>query len=135
MQTISVMDAMCRFPYCLPMTSPLSTSQIDVMSEGSRQSDAGLRLDGVRLRRELRLRGATAGRVAELAEVSPNTLTRAMAGEPITVSSLRAIVRALASLPVLVGVGELLATETRNAAVLGAAAFMESSSAAVDLQT
>lgn len=113
------------------MTSPLSTRQLDTASA----PDPGLRLDGARLRRELRRRGVSASHVAQLASVSPNTLTRALAGERITVGSLREIARALQGLPVLPGADELLVVETRNAAVPTTAAFMENSSGAAELRT
>jgi len=117
------------------MTSQLSSSQPGVVSVASQQRDVGVRLDGNRFRRELHLRGVTAGDIAQLAGVSPNTLSRCLAGEPITIGTLRNIVRTLASLPVLQGVDELLAAGTRNAAVVGTAAFAEDRSGAADLRT
>jgi transcriptional regulator with XRE-family HTH domain len=97
--------------------------------------DASLRLDAARFRRELAIRGISAGTVARVAGVAPNTITRCANGAPISIGTLRAIARALQSLPVLQGVDQLLAVETRNAAVLGTAAFAENSNAAADLQT
>jgi predicted transcriptional regulator len=69
------------------------------------------RLDGARFRHELRVRGVTAGAVAKVARVSPNTLTRCIAGAPIRESTLREVIRALMSLPVMRG-SELVAPET-----------------------
>jgi hypothetical protein len=74
----------------------------------SERRDAGLRLDPARFRRELRIRGATAGAVARAAHVSPNTLTRCRNGAPISERTLREIVRVLVAMPVLHGAGELL---------------------------
>jgi transcriptional regulator with XRE-family HTH domain len=90
--------------------------------------DAVLRLDAARFRRELYIRGITAGTVARVAGVAPNTVSRILAGAPISIGTLRAIAKALDSLPVLHGVDELLAVETtRNAAVPATAAFEEES--------
>lgn len=83
----------------------------------------GLRLDGARFQRELYVRGVTAGTVARVARVSPNTITRCLSGAPISERTLRDIVGALHSLPVLLGAGDLLASETRNAAADGATAL------------
>jgi hypothetical protein len=63
--------------------------------------DTGLRLDGARLRRELYIRGCTAATIARLATLSPNTLTRCLAGDAIRQQTLRELVRALATMPVL----------------------------------
>jgi hypothetical protein len=101
------------FPYGAPMASQPSTTQA-ASNESNR--DAGLRLDGARFRRELRVRGVTAGTVARVARVSPNTLTRCLSGAPISERTLREIVRALTSMPVLQGASELLAPETATAA-------------------
>ena len=86
---------------------------------------AVLRLDGGRFRRELAIRAVTARDVSRVSGVAPNTLTRCLHGAPISVGTLRAVVKALQSMPVLQGVDELIATETRNAAALGTAAFVE----------
>jgi transcriptional regulator with XRE-family HTH domain len=95
---------------------------------------AVLRLDGARFRREMARRGASARDVSRVSGVAPNTLTRCLAGAPITVATLRAVAKALDSLPVLHGVDELLAVETRNAAIVGTtAAFAEDRSGAADL--
>ncbi len=95
--------------------------------------DASLRLDAARFRRALRIRGISAGTVATVAGIAPNTVTRCVNGAPISIGTLRAIARALSTLPVLEGVDELIATETRNAAALGTAAFAEDRSGAADL--
>lgn len=102
----------------------------------SERRDAGLRLDPARFRRELRIRGATAGAVARAARVSPNTLTRCRNGAPISERTLREIVRVLVAMPVLHGAGELLAdAETRNAPVpTRTRAFAEDGVAATALQ-
>ena len=97
--------------------------------------DAVLRLDAARFRRELHIRGVTAGTVARAAGVTPNTLSRCLAGAPITVGTLRAVAMALDTLPVLQGVDELLAPGMKNAAALGTAAFAEDRSGAADLHT
>jgi transcriptional regulator with XRE-family HTH domain len=98
--------------------------------------DAVLRVDAARFRRELYIRGITAGTVARVAGVAPNTISRILAGAPITVATLRAVAKALDSLPVLHGVDELLAVGTRNAAIVGTtAAFAEDRGAAADLHT
>jgi hypothetical protein len=86
--------------------------------------DTGLRLDGARLRRELYIRCCTAAAIARLAKVSPNTMTRAMAGEPIRQQTLREVVRALVSIPPLHGASDLVA-QTRNAAAMDNAAALE----------
>jgi hypothetical protein len=96
--------------------------------------DASVRLDAARFRREMHVRGVSAGTVARVAGIAPNTVTRCANGAPISIGTLRAIARALQSLPVLQGVDELLAVETRNAAVLGTAAFAEDRSGAADLR-
>jgi Cro/C1-type HTH DNA-binding domain len=97
--------------------------------------DASLRLDAAQFRRALRIRGISAGTVAREAGVAPNTVTRCVNGAPISIGTLRAIARALSTLPVLEGVDELLASETSNAAVPTTAAFMEDRSGAADLRT
>ena len=87
-------------------------------------------------RREMAIRGVTSGTVAATAGIAPNTVSRILAGQPISIGTLRAIARALQSLPVLRGIDELLAAETRNAAIVGTtAAFVENSSGAADLRT
>ena len=96
---------------------------------------AVLRLDGGRFRREMARRGASARDVSRLSGVAPNTLTRCLNGAPISVGTLRAVATALHSMPVLQGVDELIATETRNAAVPTTAAFVEDRSGAADLRT
>jgi hypothetical protein len=100
---------MGKFTYSLPMTSPVDTGPPTAASLASHQRDTGLRLDGGRLRHEFRVRGLTAGRVADLANMSPNTLTRALAGDPISERTLRSIVRVLADLPMLPGATDLVA--------------------------
>lgn len=97
--------------------------------------DAGVRLDAGRFRRELALRGVTAGTVAHVAGVAPNTISRILAGQPISIATLRAVARALHETPVLPGMAELLLAETRNAAALGTAAFAEDRGGAADLRT
>jgi predicted transcriptional regulator len=69
------------------------------------------RLDGARFRHELRIRAVTAGAVAKVARVSPNTVTRCLSGAPIRESTLREVIRALMSMPVMRG-SELVAVET-----------------------
>jgi transcriptional regulator with XRE-family HTH domain len=96
---------------------------------------AALRLDGGRFRREMARRGASARDVSRVSGVAPNTLTRCLNGAPISVGTLRAVATALYSMPVLQGVDELIATETRNAAVPTTAAFVvEDRSGAADLR-
>jgi hypothetical protein len=108
------------FVYGVPMNP--QPSSIQVTSGEPQPRDAGLRLDGARFRRELRVRGVTAGTVARVARVSPNTLTRCLNGAPISERTLREIVRALTSMPVLQGASELLAPENATAAAMDAAA-------------
>lgn len=93
------------------MASPRSTTQVP--TDGSRLG-GDLRLDGGRFRHELQLRGITAGAVARVAKVSPNTLTRCLHGAPITIGTLNKIVRALQSLPMLPGADELLRQENNR---------------------
>jgi transcriptional regulator with XRE-family HTH domain len=71
------------------------------MSQLPSVRDTGLRLDGARLRRELYIRGCTAATIARLATLSPNTLTRCLAGDAIRQQTLRELVKALATMPVL----------------------------------
>jgi hypothetical protein len=92
--------------------------------------DTGLRLDGARLRRALYIRGVTADTVARAAKVSPNTMTRAMAGDPIRQRTLREVVRALVAMPVLDVAHDLVVSETRNAAADGATALEGGSASA-----
>jgi hypothetical protein len=96
-----------------------------VTSGEPQQRDAGLRLDPARFRRELRIRGATAGAVARAAHVSPNTLTRCRNGSPISERTLREVVRVLVAMPVLHGASDLVTVETRNAAARDNAAALE----------
>jgi transcriptional regulator with XRE-family HTH domain len=70
--------------------------------------DAGVRLDAGRFRRELALRGVTAGTVAHVAGVAPNTISRILAGLPISIATLRAVAHALHEMPVLPGMDELV---------------------------
>lgn len=86
------------------------------MSQVPSIRDTGLRLDGARLRRELYIRGVTAGAVARAAKVSPNTMTRAMAGDPIRQRTLREVVGALIAMPVLLGASDLVVSKARDAA-------------------
>ena len=81
----------------------MSSTQLAATSEGGQRRDAGLRLDGARLRRQLRLRGVTAGEVARLSGVSANTLTRCLAGAPISERTLRLVAGVLMDLPMLPG--------------------------------
>ena len=101
---------MGKSTYSLPMTSPVATGPPPAASLASHQRDGGLRLEGARLRHELRVRGLTASRVADLANMSPNTLTRALAGDPITERTLRSIVRVLTEFPMLPGATDLVAS-------------------------
>lgn len=71
-----------------------------------------LHLDGARLRRELHLRGVTASVVAKAARVSPNTLTRCLAGDAISHRTLRSVIQALHGMPVPVLADELVAPLT-----------------------
>jgi hypothetical protein len=98
------------------------------MSQVHTIRDTGLRLDGARLRRDLYIRGCTAATIARLAKVSPNTLTRCLAGDAIRQCTLREVVRALVSMPVLDV--DLVVSETRNAAADGATALEGGSSSA-----
>ena len=82
------------------------------MTQPPTAQDAVLRVDTARFRRALYVRGVTAGEVARAADVAPNTISRILAGAPITVATLRAVVRALASLPLLPGVDELIGSDT-----------------------
>ncbi len=100
------------------------------MSQVPSIRDTGLRLDGARLRRELYIRGCTAATIARLAKVSPNTMTRAMAGDPIRQHTLREVVRALVAMPVLDVAHDLVVSETRNAAADGATALEGGSASA-----
>ena len=106
-----------------------------VLTQPLTTPEAGVRLDVGRFRRELALRGVTAGTVAHVAGVAPNTISRILAGQPISIATLRAVARALHETPLLPGMAELLSVETRNAAVPRTAAFMETSSGAANLQT
>jgi len=74
---------------------------LTIMSQLPSVRDTGLRLDGARLRRELYIRGCTAATIARLATLSPNTLTRCLAGDAIRQQTLRELVKALATMPVL----------------------------------
>jgi hypothetical protein len=85
------------------------------MSQSPTIRDTGLRLDGPRFRHELRLRGVTAGTVAKLAHISPNTVSRCATGGKISARTLRTIVLTLTSLPVMNGASDLVAMETGNA--------------------
>ena len=108
----------------------LGRHTVPVMSQVPGSRDTGLRLDGARLRRELYIRGCTAATIARAARVSPNTMTRAMAGDPIRQQTLREVVRALVAMPVLDVAQDLVVSETRNAAADGATALDGGSSSA-----
>jgi transcriptional regulator with XRE-family HTH domain len=55
-------------------------------------------------------RGLSASAFAELAGVSPNTLTRVFSGQPISTKSARKIAETLDKVPVVLGLSELLAS-------------------------
>jgi len=99
--------------------------------------DAGLRLDATRFRRELARRGISAGTVAKAAGIAPNTVSRCLTGQAISIHTLRSIAKALHSLPVLEGVDELLVVGTNESATGSRlpAALMEDRSGAADLRT
>jgi transcriptional regulator with XRE-family HTH domain len=106
-----------------------------VLTQALTTPDAGVRLDAGRFRRELALRALTAGTIAHVAGVAPNTISRILAGQPISIATLRAVARALHETPVLPGMAELLAAETRNAAVRTTAAFEENGDSGTEPQT
>jgi transcriptional regulator with XRE-family HTH domain len=70
----------------------------------------GISLDGGKLRAVMVARGLSAARLAELSKTSPNTMTRAMAGRPISTRSARRIAETLDKTPVVAGLSELLAS-------------------------
>jgi predicted transcriptional regulator len=64
------------------------------------------------LRRELAVRGLTGYAFAELAGLTPETLSRILGGRPVNTSTVRAIVSALARVPVLAGADKLIEMAT-----------------------
>jgi transcriptional regulator with XRE-family HTH domain len=68
----------------------------------------GVRLDPNRFRRALAIRGITAGTVAESAGLMPNTVSRILCGQAVSVTTLRRIAKALHDTPVLPGMNELV---------------------------
>jgi transcriptional regulator with XRE-family HTH domain len=68
----------------------------------------GVRLDPNRFRRELAIRGCTSGTVAKTAGLMPNTVSRILTGQPVSVTTLRRIAKALHEIPVLPGMNELV---------------------------
>ncbi len=69
------------------------------------------RVNGDALRREIFARGLSEGRFAELAQVSDVTVGHAIAGRRITPTTLQRICAALARVPALAQVEDLLAKD------------------------
>jgi lambda repressor-like predicted transcriptional regulator len=74
------------------------------------RTETTITLNGHKVLAALGARGLSAAAFAELAHVSPNTMTRVLAGQPISTKSARKIAEALAKAPVVVGLSELLAS-------------------------
>jgi transcriptional regulator with XRE-family HTH domain len=72
-------------------------------------------IDADALRRELARRGLTAADFARLSRVSPATLSHALCGRSLSVSTVRCFARALTSAPVLDGADAILAVPGRLA--------------------
>jgi hypothetical protein len=70
----------------------------------------GVSLDAAQLRHQLAVRGLCAVDLAELARLSPPTVSQALRGRPVSPRSVRALVTALDSVPVLPG-HEVLITD------------------------
>jgi transcriptional regulator with XRE-family HTH domain len=68
----------------------------------------GVRLNPIRLHREMALRGLHSVDLARLAGLSAATVSSAMQGRPVSPRTLRKIVAALARVSVLPGTEELL---------------------------
>lgn len=68
----------------------------------------GISPNGAALRRQMQLRGLTAAELAGLAELSPATVSNALAGRGLHPHTYRALAEALTKAPIVPGV-ELLA--------------------------
>jgi hypothetical protein len=85
-----------------PGTSPDRYSARDAgPPSASQQSGPDVTINSDRLRYEMAIRGITAGELARLAEVNKNTITRALAGGPVSRRTLRELSRALLMYPTL----------------------------------
>ena len=73
-------------------------------------------VDAAALRRELARRGLSAADIAHRAGISAPTLSRALAGKPIANRSLAALARAVADVPLIAGLDDLLGIIERNGA-------------------
>lgn len=74
------------------------------------RTETTITLNGYKVLAALGARGLSAAAFAELAGVSPNTLTRVFSGQAISTKSARKIAEALDKAPVVVGFVELLAS-------------------------
>lgn len=70
-----------------------------------------VRLHPSSLRREMTRRGFSAADLADAANLSPPTVTAALAGRPISASSLQRIAAALARSPIVQMIDTLLGTD------------------------
>ena len=66
-----------------------------------------------RLDRQLAARGLTGHELAQLAGVSPATISAARQGQPVTPRTLRKIVTALLRVPIVPGVEDLLEPDAK----------------------
>ena len=65
-----------------------------------RRTSPGIRLDPVELRRQLALRGLQQAELAQLAGLTPSTISKASrVGGPLSAVSVRRLTRALAAVP------------------------------------
>lgn len=71
--------------------------------------ETSISLDSGKLRAALAARGLSAAAFTEIAHVSPNTMTSAVNGRPITTKSARKIAEGLNGTPIIAGLAELIA--------------------------
>ena len=79
------------------------------MSDSRERQETTISLDRGKVLAALRSRGLSAAAFAERAGVSPNTMTKAVRGRPISTRSARQIAEALDKTPVIPGLSELIA--------------------------
>jgi lambda repressor-like predicted transcriptional regulator len=80
------------------------------MRDRRARQETTISLDGGKVLTALRSRGLSAAVFAERAGVSPNTMTRALVGRPISTQSAQKIAKGMAATPIVEGLADLLAS-------------------------
>lgn len=79
------------------------------MRDRRERQQSTISLDRGKVLTALRSRGLSAAVFAERAGVSPNTMTRALAGRPISTKSAQKIAKCIVATPIIAGLAELIA--------------------------